>query len=50
MITAVIERCVGIDVGKKALSVCVMTGPAEGGSAAPSAHIWDDDGGTAEAA
>lgn len=30
MITAVIERCAGIDVGKKELSVCVMTGPADG--------------------
>ena len=30
MISAVIERCAGIDVGKKELSVCVMTGPANG--------------------
>ena len=30
MISAVIERCAGIDVGKKSLAVCVMTGPAEG--------------------
>lgn len=30
MITAVIERCVGIDVGKKFLSACVMIGPAQG--------------------
>ena len=30
MISAVIERCVGIDVGKSSLSVCVMTGPADG--------------------
>jgi len=30
MITAVIERCAGIDVGKKSISVCVMTGPADG--------------------
>ena len=28
MIRAVIERCAGIDVGKKFLAVCVMTGPA----------------------
>lgn len=28
MISAVIERCAGIDIGKKFLSVCVMTGPA----------------------
>lgn len=28
MIDAVIERCVGIDVGKKFLSACVMIGPA----------------------
>lgn len=28
MIPAVIERCAGIDVGKKFLFVCVMTGPA----------------------
>jgi transposase len=28
MIPAVIERCAGIDVGKKFLVVCVMTGPA----------------------
>jgi transposase len=30
VIAAVIERCVGIDVGKKSLSVCVMVGPANG--------------------
>jgi transposase len=30
MISAVIESCAGIDVGKKELSVCVMTGPAKG--------------------
>jgi transposase len=30
MISAVIERCVGIDVGKKSLAVCVMVGPANG--------------------
>jgi transposase len=29
MIPAVIERCAGIDVGKKFLMVCVMTGPAQ---------------------
>ena len=29
MITAVMERCAGIDVGKKSLSVCVMVGPAD---------------------
>lgn len=28
MISAVIERCAGIDVGKKSLAVCVMMGPA----------------------
>ena len=28
MIPAVIERCAGIDVGKKFVAVCVMTGPA----------------------
>jgi hypothetical protein len=27
MIAAVVERCAGIDVGKKFLKVCVMTGP-----------------------
>jgi hypothetical protein len=30
MIPTVIERCVGIDVGKKFLAVCAMTGPAHG--------------------
>jgi len=30
MIEAVIERCAGIDVGKKFLVACVMTGPLEG--------------------
>jgi transposase len=30
MIPAIIERCAGIDVGKKFLAVCVMTGPASG--------------------
>jgi len=29
MIPAVVERCAGIDVGKKFLAVCVMTGPAQ---------------------
>lgn len=29
MIEAVIERCAGIDVGKKFLVVCVMTGPLQ---------------------
>jgi len=29
MIPAVIERCAGIDVGKKFLVVCVITGPAK---------------------
>ena len=28
MIAAVIERCAGIDVGKKFPAVCFMTGPA----------------------
>ncbi len=28
MISAVIERCAGIDVGKKFVVVCVMSGPA----------------------
>jgi transposase len=30
MIPALIERCAGIDVGKKFIFVCVMTGPADG--------------------
>jgi transposase len=30
MIAAIIERCAGIDVGKKFIVVCVMTGPANG--------------------
>ena len=30
MIHAAIERCAGIDVGKKFLAVCIMTGPLEG--------------------
>jgi len=30
MICAAVERCAGIDVGKKVLSVCVMVGPLEG--------------------
>jgi transposase len=30
MISAVIERCAGIDVGKKWIAVCVLTGPAHG--------------------
>lgn len=30
MICAAIERCAGIDVGKKILSVCMMTGPLDG--------------------
>jgi transposase len=27
MIAAVVERCAGIDVGKRFLKVCVMVGP-----------------------
>lgn len=30
MICAAIERCAGIDVGKKFLAVCVLTGPLDG--------------------
>jgi len=30
MISAALERCPGIDVGKKFLAVCVMVGPLEG--------------------
>ena len=30
MICAAIERCAGIDVGKKFLAVCVMVGPLQG--------------------
>ncbi len=30
MICAAIERCAGIDVGKKVLAVCMMTGPLDG--------------------
>jgi hypothetical protein len=30
MISAFIERCAGIDVGKKFLAVCVMVGPLDG--------------------
>jgi len=30
MICAAVERCAGIDVGKKRLSVCVMVGPLKG--------------------
>jgi transposase len=30
MINASIERCAGIDVGKKMLAVCIMVGPIEG--------------------
>jgi hypothetical protein len=30
MICAAVERCAGIDVGRKWLSVCVMIGPLSG--------------------
>jgi hypothetical protein len=30
MIRAVLECCAGIDVGKKIVVACVMTGPADG--------------------
>jgi len=30
MINAVLERCAGIDIGKKFLTACVMVGPADG--------------------
>ena len=48
MISASIERCAGIDVGKKFLAVCVMVGPLEGepqsrsGSSVPSERNWKD--------
>jgi Transposase len=29
MIAAMIERCAGVDVGKKSISVCLMIGPAD---------------------
>ena len=29
MMAALIERCAGIDVGKKSVSVCLMIGPAD---------------------
>ena len=46
MISAVIERCAGMDVGKKFLAVCVMTGPARGersGSSARFKRNWNAD-------
>lgn len=30
MISAAIERCAGIDVGKKFLAVCILVGPLDG--------------------
>ena len=30
MIPAIVERCAGIDVGKTFLTVCLLTGPADG--------------------
>ena len=30
MIAAVVERCAGIDIGKKEIVICVMIGPADG--------------------
>ena len=30
MISAALERCAGIDVGKKFLAVCILIGPLEG--------------------
>ena len=36
MISALIERCAGIDVGKKWIAVCVLTGPANGDAQAES--------------
>ena len=30
MISAAIERCAGVDVGKKFLAVCILVGPLEG--------------------
>jgi hypothetical protein len=38
MIPAVIERCAGIDAGKKALAVSVMVGPTKPGCATIDAH------------
>ena len=37
MIAAVIERCAGIDVGKKFPAVCFMTGPAAENA---TAELW----------
>ncbi len=39
MIQASIERCAGIDVGKKWLSVCIMTGPLQGEPRAEVRHF-----------
>jgi hypothetical protein len=46
MISAAVERCAGIAVGKKFLAVCVMVGHKRGspesrsGSSAPSERSW----------
>ena len=43
MINAVLERCAGIDIGKKFLVACVMAGPADGEpklSSAASARLY----------
>jgi transposase len=42
MIDTVIERCAGIDVGKRFLAVCVMTGPANGEPRSETRHFWHD--------
>ena len=39
MICAAIERCAGIDVGKKVLAVCMMTGPLDGGARVERRHF-----------
>ena len=44
MISAAIERCAGIDVGKKFLAVCVMVGPLEGEPRVDSEVRYDPSG------
>ena len=51
MIKEEIERCAGIDVGKKYLSVTIMVGPlARGGTARRKAHVWHDSSRTGKVA
>jgi hypothetical protein len=41
-IPAVIERCAGIDIGKRELAVAVIVGPADQDRRGGDTNVWND--------